>query len=445
MNGRDVMSFSCKMAAVLILGVAIAACGSGKKKTGRLEGERIPVLTFEQELTPDPRALDVQVALPDPVRNRDWPQGGGMPAHAMQHLELAANPKKAWRESVGDGTTGRKQLTSSPVVVEGIVYVMDSDAQVTALSASTGATLWRRELEMKGRSKAVSFGGGVSVADGKVFASTGFGFVAALDAQSGAELWRTDLAAPLRGAPAAGGGRVFVNTFDNQLFALSASDGTEIWSHAGIIESAGILGAATPAVVGNTVIAGFSSGEIFALTAENGHVAWTDTLSRTGRLTPLATLSDVDGPPVVDRGLVFATSHGGRMAAIDLRSGERVWERNVGSLYSPWIAGEFLYAVTVDSQVVCLTRRDGRVRWVRELQRYKDQEKRKGLLTWAGPVLAGDRLIVTSSHGYALSISPYTGEVISGMKLSDKTYLSPVVADGTLYILSEDGELTAMR
>ena len=445
MSVRDVISFSFKAAAVLLLGVAIAACGSSKKKTGRLEGERIPVLTFEQELTPDPKALDVQVVLPDPVRNRDWPQGGGMPGHAMQHLELAANPKKAWRESIGDGTTGRKQLTSSPVVVEGIVYVMDSDAQVIALSASTGGTLWRRELEMKGRSKAVSFGGGVSVADGKVFAATGFGFVAALDAQSGAELWRTDLAAPLRGAPAASGGRVFVNTFDNQLFALSASDGAEIWNHAGIIESAGILGAATPAVVGSTVIAGFSSGEIFALTAENGHVAWTDTLSRTGRLTPLATLSDVDGPPVVDRGLVFATSHGGRLAAIDLRSGERVWERNVGSLYSPWIAGEFLYAVTVDSQVVCLTRRDGQVRWVRELQRYKDQEKRKGLLTWAGPVLAGDRLIVTSSHGYALSISPYTGEVISGMKLSDKTYLSPVVADGTLYFLSEDGDLTAMR
>lgn len=425
--------------------LSLAACGGGKKKSERLQGERIPVLTFEQRVSPDPRVEDVQVALPDPVTNVSWPQAGGLPAHAMQHLALAANPKRLWRADVGSGTSGRKQLTARPIIADGTVFVMDTDAVVTALDVASGRQQWRSKLEMKGRSSANSFGGGIAYSGGKIFVTTGYGFIAALDAASGREAWRTDIRTPMRGGPAVADGRVYATTFDNQLYAFSADTGDELWNHAGIIETAGILGGATPAVVSGNVIAAFSSGEIFALRAENGQVAWNDSVTRTGLLTPLASISDVDAPPVVDRGIVYATSHGGRTVAIDLRTGERVWEKNVGSLYSPWIAGEFIYIVSTESEVVCLTRRDGRVRWVTPLQRFKDVEDRKGLLTWAGPVLAGDRLIITSSHGYAISVSPYTGEILSGMKLSDKTYLAPVVADGVLYILSEDGELLAMR
>jgi outer membrane protein assembly factor BamB len=426
--------------------IMVAGCGGGgKKKKNRLEGERIPILTFEQQLTPDPRVEDMQVVLPDPVTNASWPQAGGLPGHAMQHLALSDNPKRIWRVSIGSGTGGRKQLTSKPVVADGMVFAMDVNANVTALNATTGRQLWRRKLEMKGRASANSFGGGIAYAGGRIFATTGYGFIAALDAATGQELWRTDIRTPMRGAPAAVDGRVYATTFDNQLFAFSADTGEELWSHAGIIEAAGIMGASTPAVVGGNVIAAFSSGEIFALRAENGQVAWNDSVTRTGLLTPLASISDVDAPPVIDRGVVYATSHGGRTVAIDLRTGERMWEKNVGSLYTPWVAGEFMYIVSTESEVVCLTRRDGRVRWVTPLQRFKDVEDRKGLLTWAGPVLAGDRLIITSSHGFAISVSPYTGEILSGMKLSDKTYLPPVVADGTLYILSEDGDLLAMR
>jgi len=426
--------------------LALAGCGGGSKKSKeRLKGERIAVLTFEGRVQPDPRAEAIPVVLPEPFANRDWPQGGGYPGHAMHHLALGDAPKRIWRTDIGKGSSGRKQLTDAPVVVDGTVYVIDSNSVVSAVNGDTGKILWKREIRQPKQNDAVSFGGGVSYGDGKLFATTGYGIVAALDPQSGQELWRRNLGVPLRGAPAVADGRVFINTYDNQLYALSTGTGEELWSYAGIIESAGLLGASTPAVAGGTVIAGFSSGELFALTVENGRVTWSDTLTRTGRLTPLATLSDIDGAPVVDRGTVFAISHGGRMAAIDLRSGERLWERNVGGVHAPWVAGDFIFVASADNELVALHRREGLVRWVTPLQRFKDQEDRKGRIYWAGPVLAGDRLIVTSSHGYALSVSPYTGEVISVLELSDKAYLPPVVANGTLYLLTDDGQLTAYR
>lgn len=438
-------TFGWTQLVALIAALALSGCGGGKKNEEAFEGERIPVLAFERQIEPDLRIQDTDVVLPSPRINPDWPQAGGYPGHAMQHLGLGQNLKRAWRTSIGDGTTDRKWLTASPVVAGGKVFTIDSDAVVTAMDARTGRKLWSREVHRKGEKKHASFGGGVAYADGRIFASTGYGIIAALEAETGGEIWREFLTVPLRGAPTVADGQVYVHTYDNQLYALTAATGDILWDHVGIVEVAGILGSASPAVSGGTVVAAYSSGELVALTVENGRVTWSDTLTRRGAMTPLASLNDIDGHPVIDRGQVFAASHAGRMVAIDLRTGERLWERNIGSLHTPWVAGDYLYLVTEDNEVVCLNRDNGRVRWVRQLQNFKDREDRKGPLQWAGPVLAGDRLIVTSSHGFALSISPYTGEILSGMELSDKSFLAPIVADGTLYILTNDGDLLALR
>nr|WP_279347238.1 PQQ-binding-like beta-propeller repeat protein [Govania unica] len=363
----------------------------------------------------------------------------------MQHLALADAPKKIWSVSIGNGSSDRKQLTETPVVADGTLFAIDSNAKVSAFDAATGQKRWSYDIKVPKQSKGISFGGGVGYDKGKLYASTGYGVVVAFDATSGKELWRVSLGMPLRGAPAIADGRVFVNSFDNQLFALNAENGETIWDHPGIVESAGILGAATPAVGSGVVIAGFSSGELFALAVENGRPAWSDMLTRTGRLTPLSTLADIDASPIIDRGIVYGISQAGRMVAIDLRTGERVWERNVGSAHTPAVAGEYIYVVTNDNEIVCLSRQSGAVRWVTPLQKFKKPEDRKGRVFWGGPVLAGDRLIITSSHGWALSVSPYNGKILSGTKLEDKTYLSPIVANSTLYFLTDDGEITAYR
>ncbi|HXV73921.1 MAG TPA: PQQ-binding-like beta-propeller repeat protein, partial [Sphingomonadales bacterium] len=232
---------------------------------------------------------------------------------------------------------------------------------------------------------------------------------------------------------------------DNQMFALSAEDGSELWTQLAIAEDAEVLGAASPAATGDTVIAGFSSGEIYALREANGLVNWQDALSRTGRLTALATLNDIDGHPVVYQGRVIAGSHSGRLVSIDLRSGERIWEANLSTLYMPWLAGSYMYLVNTEGQVFAMANRDGRVRWITQLQRFEKPGKRKELIRWAGPVLAGDRLFVVSSHGYLLALSPYTGEIISGAKLPDSTTIPPIVADNTLYVLTDKGEILAYR
>jgi len=294
----------------LLLGfLALAGCGGGEDisepdPTGGYADqgrERIAVLTFEQQLEADPSIADVRVVLPRPYRNASWPQSGGTATNAVHHLSLPDTLRRAWRTDIGRGSDLFTRMISAPIVAEGRVYTIDTRGLVTAMRTRDGRRVWERRLKMEGEKKAVAFGGGLAYADGILYATTGYGFIAAMEAGSGREVWRYNGIVPFRGAPTVTAGRLFALTQDNQLVAIDLDNGTLLWTRAGLPEDAGLLGAASPAVTTDTVIAAMSSGELLALRVENGSPAWQDTLSRTRRLTPLATLADIDGNPVVDR------------------------------------------------------------------------------------------------------------------------------------------------
>lgn len=455
-----------------VLAGLVAACSSGEdisepyaasnEPAGR---ERIPVLTFEQAVEPDPGLADIRIVLPRPYRNIGWPQSGGTANNVVHHLALPERLERAWSRNIGKGSDLISRLIMAPVVSEDRIFAMDTRGRLSALRTSDGKEIWRVRLEFERETmdegflagivgsllgtaadkSVLAFGGGFAVAVDKLIVATGFGYVTARDVATGEEIWHHSGLIPLRGAPTVLDGRVFVVTHDNQILALDLATGDLLWTAAGIPEDAGILGAASPAVAGDTLVAALSSGELLALRVENGNQTWQDTLSRTRRLTPLATLADIDANPVIDRGRVYAVGHVGRMVAIDLRSGERVWENNVAGLNTPWLAGDYIFAVSVDNELVAVNAADGRIRWVTRLQRFANTEDREEAIIWNGPVLAGDRLIVTSSHGYVLSVSPYTGEFLGARNIGAGISAPPVVADNTLFILTDDADLMAFR
>ncbi|BBK31678.1 outer membrane protein assembly factor BamB [Stella humosa] len=433
------------LAATVLLGGLVGGCDwFGESKPPPIPGTRLSILALDRSIKPDPSLSGVAVALPRPVENAEWPQAGGYPNHVMHHLALGDAPKVAWRISLGDAGGDDRRILSTPVVAAGMVFAMDSGRRVVAVSAAGGGQAWSFDLRPEGESDG-GFGGGVAYANGRLYVATGWAQVVALDAQSGKEIWRTGVAGPVRTAPTVSGGRVFAITIDNQLEALSADDGRKLWNHAAISETAGLMGGSSPAVEADAVIAAFTSGELFGMRVENGRVAWQDNLAAVRRIDAISDLADIRGRPVIDRGTVFAISHSGRMVAIDLRTGNRIWEQEIGSLESPWVVGDFIYVLTPEAEVVCLSRGDGRIRWVRPLPRHRREVERKDPLFWTGPVVAGDRVIVVGSNKEAFAISPYTGELMGTIQLPDAVYAAPVVAGGTLYVVTDEASLIALR
>ena len=425
----------------------LAGCGIiGGKKGGPktpVVGNRVSILTNEQGVEVDPTLADVTVTLPEAVANDQWSQPGGGPSKAMGHLALSASPANAWTSSI-EGSTPRARLASSPVIANGKLYVIDAGAHVIAFDATSGAKLWQTSLPAEGSGRAL-FGGGVSIVDDKLYASTGVGDVAALNAATGAILWKKRPGGPLRGAPTLANGHVYVMGQDNQIFALNQSDGEVQWTDSGTLQVTGVFGVAAPAAAQGTVIAGYSSGELTAYRYENGRTLWGDALSRTSISTAVASLTDIDANPVIDRGRVFAIGQGGRMASYELVSGQRLWEINIAGISTPWVAGEWVFVVTSDAKLLCVARATGKIRWISQLRRWEKEKKKTRAIRWTGPVLAGGRLILVSTHGDLNYVDPATGNIQSAVDMDRSMSLSPVVANNMLYILADDGKLTALR
>jgi outer membrane protein assembly factor BamB len=439
---------SLRLFAILLL-LLVAGCDwiesiLPSRKKPPLPGERIAVMVNEHDLEPDPRVADLRVMLPRPYANAAWPETGGVPTHAMYHLALAAAPAKAWQVDIGDGSEKGRKLLTRPVVADGRVFAMDIDFEISAYRADTGERLWHHDAKVP-KADREAFGGGLAYNAGRLYVTPGFGDVLALEAETGKVVWKQSLSGPMRAAPTVSGGQLYVVTIDNQLNVLDADTGEKKWTHTAISESAGLLGGGSVAVEGSTVVVPYSSGEIFAMRAENGRVVWSDNLTALRRIDAMASLAAIRGSPVIDRGVVYAISHSGRIVAIDQRSGARIWERSIGGVDMPWVAGEFIFVLSNDNELYCLTRQGGRVRWVQPLPRYENPKKKKDLIRWAGPVLAGDRLILTGSHGKVMTVSPYTGEPLGQMSVPDEILMPPVVAKDTIYFLTDDADLIAYR
>lgn len=449
MQGQFFRRHARLLAILALAGVGLQGCGifsgGGGSKNVRTSGERMAVLNYEDQAGPEAELQDVAVVLPRVEVNASWTQPGGNASGAMGHLALGAAPVRQWRVSIGQGSNKTRRLNAAPVIAGNRLFTMDTAARITAFDATTGRELWRQQISIDGENTRLAFGGGVSVDGNRVFATTGYGVAAAFAADSGEQIWRVQMPTPLRAAPAVDGGRVYVTGQDSQLSALDAETGETLWEAHATVEPAAVLGSGAPAVGLGTVVAGFPSGELFALRVENGRTVWQDHLSRTGRTTALGALSAVVASPVIDRGRVFAISHGGRMAALELATGQRVWERDFTGVNTPWSAGDWVFVVTVDAQLMALTRVDGKIRWVSQLERYRNEEKRKGPVEWFGPVLGGNHLYLVSSRQKLVRISPQTGEILDETNLGGPAYLPPVIANGMLYVLTDDGTLTAYR
>jgi outer membrane protein assembly factor BamB len=445
----------------------LSGCGilGGRDRPGTpTVGTRIRVLGTENQIEADPLLAAIPVTVPAPVANTDWAQPGGNLSKTMYHVGLGEAPRQAWSVSIGNGNSFRTRLVAEPVAADGRVYTIDTLARVRAFNIQTGAEIWTRQVRSEASPTEALFGGGVTYDNGRIYVTNGAGDAAALDAATGNQLWMVKPGGPLRGAPTVAEGSVYMLSGDSQLYALNAENGELRWQGAGSFELAGVFGSAAPAFAQSTLVAGFSSGELTAYRYENGNVVWQDALARTGISTSVGQLSDIDADPVIDNGRVFAIGQGGRMVAIELITGQRAWEINIGGLSTPWVAGDWVFVVTDRAQLIAVARSSGRIRWISQLPGFRRPPRTRnpstadmragrtntvrpgeGPIYWRGPVLAGNRLVLTGSNGNIIFASPVDGTVQTTIEHRTAMSLPPIVSNNTLIVLDDEGRLTAWR
>ncbi len=434
-----------KISVLLTMSVALVSCGSVmssvkkinpfKEKEVILPGERVAVLKSESSFTTTSARATAPVSLPAITQNVAWTQPGGTANNNPGHLYYKAGMAPLWSTNIGYGSSNSGRLTVIPVIYANRVYTMDIRGTVKATSLANGAKVWSTSLKPAHEGKKEGYGGGLAIDNGQLYVATGYGQVHALNPATGKAIWTKKIGSSIRTSPTAAQGKVFVVTTEGQIICLSAATGEEIWSKIGATGTARILDNVSPAVSGKTVVVPYSSGDVVAYDINSGEASLSESLYRSRNRSTLAAMSD-PARPVIHNGVLYAVSHAGRMIASSLQSGERLWSKNIRAMQMPWVAGNTVYVIDVNGQLIAMDTKSGTLRWTTRLSASK---------RWSGPVLASGYLWLISKQGLLVGVDAQSGKIVKKKSIGYRSYLTPVIANGKMVLLTDKAQLIALN
>lgn len=386
------------------------------------------------------------IAVSPSQANANWPQSSGTQATRVAHAALGAAPQLLWSADIGDGDSRKYRITADPVVADGRIFTLDAQSLVTATGTS-GETLWQADVRPARDQSGDASGGGIAVAGDTVYVSVGFGELLALESATGAVRWRQQLDASGSGTPTVSGDLVYLMAGDSTGWAVNRRDGKVAWQIFGSEATKNVLGAPAPALTDDLAIFAFGSGEVQAVFRQGGLNRWDASVlgRRPGRA--LSNVSDVTSPPVVSGDTVYVGNQSGRIAALSIGSGERLWSARDGAIGPVWPVGDSVFAISDLNELLRLDAKSGARIWGVPLPNFTDRKPRKQgrIVPHHGPVLAGGRIMISSGDGLLRSFDPRDGRLIGTTEIPGGATTAPVVADQTLYVVSSDGRLLAYR
>lgn len=431
-----------RTAGVLVALVLLGAC----EQERILEGERLD----PREPFGDVQAAKAEgpapISLPAAVDHPDWTHANGNARHRITHPALAAQPAQRWSVSIGAGDAKRHRITADPVVAGGRIFTLDSRARVTAVSTG-GEALWSKDLTPSYARDGDASGGGLAFGGGRLFVASAFGQLVALDPSTGDVLWKQRFDAPVTGAPMVADGTVYVTAADASAWAVDAANGRVQWQMPGTPGDSTVMGGSSPALAGRAVLFPSPSGGVSAALRDGGAQLWATTVAGTRPGKAHAGVPGLLGLPVIDGGTAYVGNHSGRIAALDVNSGERLWTADEGAVGPVWPVGGQLFVLTDDGHLVRLAADTGARVWRVKLPYYRDDDPydRAEIVAHYGPVLAGGRIVVASNDGVIRSFDPVSGELVGSFEVPGGATTAPVIVNGTLYVVSSDGRLHAFR
>jgi len=353
-------------------------------------------------------------------------------------VENQFDPSTAWSTSVGDGI-GDFYSNLHPAFADSVVYAADRHGVVKALNADDGKEVWSISLAEKSGWFSASpalLSGGVTVAGGHVYVGSEKAQVYALNTNDGSKAWQTTAAGEVLSRPVVSDGLVLIHTSNGQLQALNESDGAVKWTVNLDMPALSLRGESAPAPAFGAAIVGGDNGRVSAIMLKEGQMIWQQRISQATGATEIDRLSDVDTTPVVVNGVVYTLAYNGNLTALDLRSGQIMWKRELGSVNDFIVDGNRIYLVDQNDRVLALTTDGGVTLWTNSDLLHRN-------LT--SPALYNGSIVVGDSEGYMHWINPEDGRFVAQQKVDSSGLLTePVVADGKLLIQAKDGTLYAI-
>ncbi|HHR6051961.1 TPA: outer membrane protein assembly factor BamB [Providencia alcalifaciens] len=352
----------------------------------------------------------------------------------LPQVENQFTPSIVWDKSIGNGV---EQFYSelSPAWDGSAVYAADRKGLVKALELESGKELWSVDLSKRtgllSANLSALLSGGLTIYDDKIFIGTERGTVIALNKENGEVLWDVEVAGEALSKPVVNGDMVIIHTSNGQLQALDTATGAIKWTVNMDTPSLSLRGESAPAVAFGAAIVGGDNGRVSAVLLSQGQLIWQQRISQVTSSTEIGRLNDVDMTPVIDDGKVYAIAYNGTLAALDMRSGQMLWKRDLGSINDMVLSGDNLYLVDQTDRVLSVRKSDGVTLWT------QDQLLNRGL---SAPEVYNGYIVVGDKEGYLHWLDTSTGGFVAQNKLnSSGIHSRPVIASDKLMVQARNG------
>jgi outer membrane protein assembly factor BamB/tRNA A-37 threonylcarbamoyl transferase component Bud32 len=233
--------------------------------------------------------------------------------------------------------------------------------------------------------------------------------------------WRFRCEDEVRSSPCISEGVVYVGSYDNNLYAVGALDGSFIWKFP---TEGGI--ASTPFVYKDMVIVGSEDGKLYAISRQLGDQVWS-----------FSTQGCIRSSALVEYGHCFFGSDDGCLYAVNVQTGTIVWQfQSAGPVRSsPLVVGEMVYVGSDDGYVYALDLRSGTTQW-------KHSTNRR---VTSSPTHANNLIYIGSADGHLYAVNARSGWPVWRFRTRGYVLSKPLVVGDTVYIGSTDGQLYAIE
>lgn len=351
---------------------------------------------------------------------------------------------RLWRSSVGDGA-GVSGARLRPTVVDGVLYADSTDGKLVAMDATSGKTLWSKSSRTHGwfgwgdkKRKDAVYAGGPAVTGDLLAVGTLDGHVYGVNAKDGSPRWEAELDAEVLTSPVIVGDLVVARTGDGRVYALDSTNGQRRWVYDQSTVPLLSLRGNGPLLVANGVLFfGSDDGKLIALRLDNGSKLWEQQLSSGEGRTEIDRLNDADGAILLDGATLYGAGYHGNLVAVDGPSGRPLWSHPFSSFDSLAVAGNALFGVNDQSQVWAFDKTGGADMWKNDALKYR----------WlTAPAVQGDYVVVGDLEGYVHWLQTGDGALAARERLSKKAIRAqPLVVGDTVYVEDVEGHIGAYR
>ncbi|CDM89155.1 outer membrane protein assembly factor BamB [Xenorhabdus bovienii] len=354
----------------------------------------------------------------------------------LPKVENQFNPRVIWDKSVGSGV-GQYYSHLSPVWQGSTVYVADRTGVVKAFEVDTGKELWVTDLSEKAgflssRLPAL-LSGGLTVSGERLYVGTEQAKVIALDTTNGKVEWESNVAGEALSRPVVSDGLVLIHTGNGLLQALNETNGSAVWSVNMDTPSLSIRGESAPAVAYGAAIVGGDNGRISAVLMSQGQLIWQQRIAQMTGSTEIGRLNDIDMTPVISNNIIYAIAYNGNLVAMDMRSGQLIWKRDIGSVNEMVVTNDHIFIVDQNDRILSLRKSDGVTLWTQSDLLHRN-------LT--APEMYNGYLVVGDAEGYLHWLNMADGKFMAQHKVDGSGLLSrPVVAGDKLMVQAKDGKV----